>query len=911
MSKSQPQGWSFLNKQGDFTLNEPQKNSYLYFPLVNEAGMMSSVTPVLGGDIKSGQNEFLMQPVSAEDLHESRVTRNFWVYVEGAGPWSAVGQSSAQATQLFNETEQERTTLEAGLLWHKIIHQSSAIGLRAVSTNFVPATADKVELMKVELTNIGTKVLTLIPTAAIPMYGRSADNIRDHRHVTSLLHRVQTLENGVIVQPSLSFDERGHRINHTTYAVLGVEGEGTAPIGFFPEIDGFVGEGGNLDWPEAVVRNAEPTALAGSKLEGFEAIGAVRFATVVLEPGQSISYVLVMAIGDDETDTSRLVEQYARVSRFDELLEENKQYWQEKLDCVEFESGDTDFDRWMKWVTLQPILRRLFGNSYLPHHDYGRGGRGWRDLWQDCLALLVMEPNDVRSMLLNNYAGVRIDGSNATIIGSKPGEFIADRNNIPRVWMDHGAWPLLTTLLYINQSGDLDFLFQEQTYFRDSFISRCKEKDLSWTPAQGGQLRTVDGDVYLGTILEHILLQNLTAFFHVGEHNNLRLEGADWNDGMDMAAEKGESVAFTAFYASNLGEISQLLIELQKRTGRTEVELSEEMLTLLDTLSTPVDYASITDKHKTLEHYYQAAGRVVTGKKATVAIDQLAKDLSRKANWLTDHVRKQEWISSEEGYEWFNGYYNNDGARVEGDHPEGVRMTLPGQVFGIMGGVATDEQVVKISAAVDRYLLDPQIGYRLNSRFEGIQQNMGRAFGFAFGHKENGAMFSHMTVMYGNALYKRGLVKEGRAVLDSVYQLSSDFDKSRMYPGVPEYINAKGRGMYQYLTGSASWLLLSVLTEVYGVKGRLGDLVLAPKLVKEQFDEQGIAAVTTLFADHKLRIIYANPEKIEYGSYQIKGVTIDGESEAFSSEDGAAIIERAVLRHLAEGEVHTITVSLG
>ena len=69
--------------------------------------------------------------------------------------------------------------------------------------------------------------------------------------------------------------------------------------------------------------------------------------------------------------------------------------------------------------------------------------------------MLFMEPEGVRPLLFSNFAGIRIDGSNATIIGHEPGEFIADRNNIPRVWMDHGAWPFLTTRLYIDQTGDL------------------------------------------------------------------------------------------------------------------------------------------------------------------------------------------------------------------------------------------------------------------------------------------------------------------------------------------------------------------------------------------------------------------------------------------------------------------------
>src|ERR1700691_5586946 len=99
-----------------------------------------------------------------------------------------------------------------------------------------------------------------------------------------------------------------------------------------------------------------------------------------------------------------------------------------------------------------------FGCSFLPDHDYGKGGRGWRDIWQDLLSLILIEPNGVRQDLINNCAGIRMDGSNATIIGAKQGEFLADRNAITRVWMDHGAWPYLTLQLYIDQSGDFDIL---------------------------------------------------------------------------------------------------------------------------------------------------------------------------------------------------------------------------------------------------------------------------------------------------------------------------------------------------------------------------------------------------------------------------------------------------------------------
>ncbi|WP_068786708.1 GH36-type glycosyl hydrolase domain-containing protein [Paenibacillus phocaensis] len=902
--------WTFQGKEGVFRLEQPELSSYLYFPLVNEAGMMSSVSPNLHGQSATGHNSFLLEPISVESLHNSKAARNFWVDLEGYGAWSATGNSARQNAALFSE-EKEKTWLEAGFLWHKVTRENNVSGLRAETTSFVPVTNDKIELMKVRLTNIGNAELTLTPTAAIPLYARSADDLRDHRHVTSLLHRIYTSVHGVEVQPSLSFDERGHRVNQTTYGVFGAVQDGAAPVGFFPVTEDFIGEGGALDWPQAVVANRRPDAVAGAEVEGYEAVGALRFDTVRLAPAASVSYVIAMMIADDRIDTRRIAAEYLSEQRFDELLEQNRAYWSSKLDTLSFQSGEEQYDLWMKWVTLQPVLRRMYGNSFLPYHDYGRGGRGWRDLWQDCLALLAMEPDEVGHLLYNNYAGVRIDGSNATIIGSKPGEFIADRNNIPRVWMDHGAWPLLTTLLYIHQSGDLEFLLKPQTYFRDIFTKRCRERDLAWTPEQGNKLVSNDGRIYEGTILEHILLQNIVPFFNVGENGNIKLEGADWNDGLDLAPARGESVAFTAFYASNLLELSELILRLGQSPGAADtIELAEEITLLLDSLSAPVNYDNIPAKQELLARYFDSVVPSVSGRKRKLSVQQVSEDLRRKADWAFEHLRKQEWIRSEEGFEWFNGYYNNDAVRVEGDHPNGVRMTLTGQVFTIMGGIATEEQVGKITAAVDRYLKDEQIGYRLNSRFGEIQQNLGRAFGFAFGHKENGAMFSHMTVMYANALYKRGFVHAGKQVLDSVYNLSVDFQRSRMYPGVPEYINERGRGMYTYLTGSASWLLLTLLTEVYGVKGEYGDLRLEPKLALEQFDAAGDASVTTSFAGRKLQIVYRNLQRSEYGEYRMEQVTLNGAVLECDLDPKRCLISRQAIEALPEGAVHRIEITL-
>ncbi len=907
-------GWRFVDQSGKFILRDPHKTSYLYFPLVNEAGMMSVITPALHGDIKTGQNSFLTAPVSVEDLHNSRSARNFWVYGEGMGAWSATGNSAPQIAQ----SDVEQVTLEAGFLWHKVTRESAQFGLRAEIASFVPPSKDQVELMQVTLTNMTDRPLTLTPTAAIPIYGRSADNLRDHRHVTSLLHRIATHPYGVLVRPTLSFDERGHHPNSVTYGVLGMEQDDTPPQGFCPILQEFIGEGGCLEWPEAVVKPSGTFYTAGCTFEGCEAIGALRFGETILQPRQSKSYIVIMAVMQEGTDPDIIVRAYGSQAKFADWFQRNEAHWQSKLETLAFHTGDSQLNPWLKWVALQPILRRLFGNSFLPYHDYGRGGRGWRDLWQDCLALLMMEPDSVPDLLFSSYGGARIDGSNATIIGSEPGEFLADRNNIARIWMDHGAWPLLTTRLYIDQTGDLAFLLREQTYFKDQHINRARGIDEAWQPEQDTLLRTRSGKVYHGTMLEHILVQHLSVFFNVGDHNNIKLEDADWNDGMDMAPEKGESVAFTALYASNLRELSQLVLELEQH-GTAHVELASELMLLLDTLAERVDYTSVEAKQKRLHDYFASCCHTLSGDKTSIAVRDLSRDLAAKADWLTQHLRAHEWIRNREGYEWFNGYYDNGGARVEGDHPNGVRMTLTGQVFALMGGIAPDEQARQIVRSVDRYLYDPTVGgYRLNTNFgetllntfTSLSTSLGRCFGFAFGTKENGAMFSHMAVMYANALYRRGLVREGFRVLDGIYQHCRNFPVSRIYPGIPEYINAKGRGAYPFLTGSASWLLLTLLTEAFGVKGKLGDLVFEPKLVKEQFDEAGEAGVEALFADKKLHVVYHNPAKLDHGAYRIETVQINGEPVPFKRQSNAVVLARETITALADHRLHRVKVRL-
>lgn len=869
--------WQFTDDQGSFRVLSPELTSRLYFPLANEAGMLSAVTPDLHGDTKTGLNHFLTLPVTTENLHDSKATRNFWVYVEGRGAWSATGASAWQNAQKFKK--KEKVTLDAGMLWHKITRENAEWGLQSEVTSFVPASAsDAVELMIVTLTNTGKSPVRLTPTSATPLFARSADNVRDHHHVTSLLNRLVPHHAGVVIRPSMSFDERGHEINEMLYAVLGATGAGELPVGSFPSVPEFVGEGGDFETPRAIMENRPAHPKETSFYHGSHAMGALRFKSFSLRPGDKTSFVLILAIAKKESELEDWHKKYGSLVKAEAALKETKEFWTAKADAIHFETQDRNYNGWMRWVGLQPTFRKIFGCSFLPDFDYGRGGRGWRDLWQDCLALLLTSPGEAREMLVNNFGGVRIDGSNATIIGSKTGEFIADRNNITRVWMDHGVWPYLTLELYIHQSGDFDILFQNTRYFRDRQQSRARQKDARWTEADSRNLKNKSGDAVEGSILEHVLVQHLVQFFNVGEHNHIRLENADWNDGLDMAYTRGESVAFSALYGSNLKKIAILLEKACQKMSLKKIPLAKELLLLLDRAdSDKINYASVEAKVKRLQLYFDAVQPVVSGKKIEVSVAKLIDDLNQKSDFIFEHIRQKEWIETRASECLYNGYYDNHGRRVEGDSGGLMHMTLAGQVFPIMSGVATAKQIGEIFKTAKTHLKDKEHGgFRLNTDFKAIRPDLGRAFSFAYGEKENGAFFSHMAIMFANALYQRGAVNEGYEVLDSIYRMSLRTDKSKIYPCVPEYFNSEGRGLYLYLTGSASWLVLTVLTQVFGVRGQYGDLLLAPKLVKAQFPKTPEASVETWFAGRRLKIIYQNPKRVSYEHYCVTKVSMNG-----------------------------------
>ncbi|MDY0295636.1 MAG: hypothetical protein RBQ71_07520 [Acholeplasmataceae bacterium] len=800
-------------------------NDGFYFPLFNLKGLYSSITPYWGGDLKSDHHHYALQPTSELSLYEHTMSRNLFVEVNQK-PYLMNGQRDYQ--------QDDHIDIEAGLLYHKITRHSKEITFEV--TSFIP-TDDTVELHEIILTNPTGQKKTFKVTTAIPLYARSADNVRDHRHVTSLLSRVETTNLGIINQPTLSFDERGHKTNEHVYSVF-AQSQDVNIKGFIPTMHDFI-RGGSLIYP----RGLDQLYPSDYHVDGYEAMGAIQFDELVLQPGESLNLYLSIGIHESKGDAHRS-QKYLNKEAFHQALEDVKQFFGSYSKGLSFKMVDEEVSDALSWVVLQPLLRRYFGNSYLPHHDYGRGGKGWRDLWQDLLALIIMNDDSVKELLYNNFLGVRLDGSNATIIGNKPGEFKADRNMITRVWSDHGAWPLLTVHMYLDETGDLDFLLKKQGYFQDQFTHYTKKTRAYESPVVlNGQK-----EPYQGTILEHLLLTNLVGHHNIGEHGFVKLEDADWNDGLDMAHHLGETIAFTHMYADNLRKLAHMIEELHV----DEIEVFHEL-------------AMLFNKDINLNAYFD---RILhfTGEKIRLDAKEVTQKLYLLASERIDYLQNQAFIN-----ESYQSYFNNLGCDPDaGDH-----LNLTGQAIALLSQTPTEEQAIKMADYTKKMLFEPSVGgYHLNTDYGRVLTEMGRAYGFAYGHKENGAVFSHMVMMYAYGLYQYHLIDEGREAWFTLLKQALN-PESKVFVGIPEYFTDRGIGMYPYLTGSASWMLKLIRTEVFGIHMKFGKVFLEPKLTKDDFID-GVASVTTYLFGKLVTITYINKKQLDAHAYSVKSILMSG-----------------------------------
>jgi len=219
----------------------------------------------------------------------------------------------------------------------------------------------------------------------------------------------------------------------------------------------------------------------------------------------------------------------------------------------------------------------------------------------------------------------------------------------------------------------------------------------------------------------------------------------------------------------------------------------------------------------------------------------------------------------------YQSYIDNDGKPLDTEKT----MSLTVHAMALLNNIPSEKFANKIAHNVKEMLFDENIGgYRLNSNYEKILTSMGRAYGFAYGHKENGAVFCHMATMYAYGLYNYNLVTFGNEAVTTLLNQALKVE-SGVLAGVPEYFNEEGRGKYLFLTGTASWLIKLYREQIFGINMSFGKLTFNPKLSKSDF-LNGEVEIETFIKNEKINIKYINKKVLDFGEYKVSKIYING-----------------------------------
>ena len=103
-------------------------------------------------------------------------------------------------------------------------------------------------------------------------------------------------------------------------------------------------------------------------------------------------------------------------------------------------------------------------------------------------------------------------------------------------------------------------------------------------------------------------------------------------------------------------------------------------------------------------------------------------------------------------------------------------------------------------------------------------------------------------------------------------------------------------------------MLLTVISQMFGVSGKMGDLSFTPQLLGEQFDKDHKVQLSLPFQDRNLKVIYVNEKLLEPTSYNVSKILINEKPYVFDAEDPK--IRKEDILVLNMNESHTIVVEL-
>ena len=281
---------------------------------------------------------------------------------------------------------------------------------------------------------------------------------------------------------------------------------------------------------------AEPIAMEWDQLpndgvsysDGNTAALELRIA---LKAGEEQTVYFTVGAAKTEAEAIRDSQNYLTPGLFEQTLQTRLDKARAMEKIFTLRSGNAYMDDLVTtWLKHQVDLGKTWARVY---------GCGFRDVMQDVAAFCSMDTDMARKKILLCLSHQHPNGN--TLRMFEP--------FIRRDYRDGAAWIPETVSVYLNETGDVDFLNEECPYFE------CEES---------------------GTVLDHIRRGMTFLTTVVGEHGLCLWGAGDWNDSTNGAGlkGKGESVWLSIAAVKALKTFAQILRNVD-RAEEAEIWLAE------------------------------------------------------------------------------------------------------------------------------------------------------------------------------------------------------------------------------------------------------------------------------------------------------------------------------------------------
>ena len=283
----------------------------------------------------------------------------------------------------------------------------------------------------------------------------------------------------------------------------------------------FLGRGGRLSSPAALLRSAPLSGRTGAGLDPCTALQR----TFEIAPGASVEFVSFIGACASAEEAVALVARY-RAADLDAVLRQVDEHWTSLLGAVQVKTPDRAMDLMLNgWLLYQTIACRTLARSGFYQAS---GAYGFRDQLQDGMALTFTRPDETRRHLLRAASRQFVEGDVQHWWLPQTGRGVRTRISDDRVWL------AFATATYVASSADVGVL-AEVVPFIEGPALRPGQHDAFFAPQPSSES---------GSLFEHCARGLDQAVAFTGARGLPLMGTGDWNDGMNRVGEggRGESV---------------------------------------------------------------------------------------------------------------------------------------------------------------------------------------------------------------------------------------------------------------------------------------------------------------------------------------------------------------------------------